>query len=76
MRVHVALAVPEPAFLTSITQIGFGSYDLAAATIARRGNRVLLWVYDKPGGDFAFPISGRISGDSVILSRADLNLTF
>ena len=70
------LAVPEPAFLTSINQIGFDSYDLTAATIARSGNRVLLWVYDKPGGDFAFPISGRISGDSLILSRADLNLTF
>ena len=52
------LAVPLPAFLTSVNQIGFDSYDLIAGTLAvsppdaSGEGRVLLWVIGgKPGAD-------------------------
>ena len=81
------LAVPLPAFLTSVNQIGFDFYDLIAGTLEVRDGRVLLWVVGgrrgpdgtevaDPKAGFGFPIAGSTRGDSFILARRDLNLTF
>ena len=81
------LAVPMPAFLPSVNQIGFDSYDWIASTIARSGSRVLLWVIGAtrdargiervdPHSAFSFPVAGRYSGGSVMLSSPSVPLTF
>jgi outer membrane protein assembly factor BamB len=100
------LALPMPAFLTSVNQIGFDTYDLIAGVVAvgppsassergaaaavpagaARERRVLLWVIGgrtrggrevaDPRAGFAFPLAGRLRGDSVILAARDLRLTF
>jgi outer membrane protein assembly factor BamB len=81
------LAVPMPAFLTSVNQIGFDSYDWIASTIARTRSRVLLWVIGAhkdargveqvdPHSAFAFPLSGRYAGRSVVLSSLNVALQF
>ena len=86
------LALPMPAFLTSVNQIGFDSYDLIAGVVAagpastRGERRVLVWVIGgrtrggrevaDPRAGFAFPLAGRVRGDSVILTARDLRLTF
>ena len=68
-----------PAFLPSVNQIGFDSYDWIASTIARSGSRVLLWVIGACGtpaassgsirsSAFSFPIAGRYAGGTVMLS--------
>jgi hypothetical protein len=81
------LSVPMPAFLPSVNQIGFDSYDWIASTVARKGNRVLLWVVgairDRRGRDaiqprsaFAFPLAGRFRGNAVILDSPGVPLQF
>jgi len=81
------LSVPMPAFLASVNQIGFDSYDWIASTIATTGHTLLLWVIGAkpgPGGSevvdptsaFRFPLAGRYEGSSVILSSPDVALTF
>jgi hypothetical protein len=86
------LAVPMPSFLTSVNQIGFDSYDLIAGVVAAGRTRpsgerdVLLWVVGgrrrggrevvDPRAGFAFPLAGRLRGDSIILTARDLRLTF
>ena len=86
------LALPMPPFLTSVNQIGFDSYDLIAGVVdafpaaGSKDRRVLLWVVGgrtragrevaDPRAGFAFPLQGRVRGDSVILSARDLRLTF
>ncbi len=81
------LAVPMPAFLASVNQIGFDSYDWIASTIARTGSRVLLWVIGAfkdargiervdPHSAFAFPMLGRYAGRSLILSSPNVSLEF
>jgi hypothetical protein len=87
------LALPMPAFLTSVNQIGFDSYDLIAGVVtasprsASGDRRVLVWVIGgklgpdgrqvaDPSAGFAFPLAGRVRGDSVILVARDLRLTF
>jgi outer membrane protein assembly factor BamB len=81
------LSVPMPAFLASVNQIGFDSYDWIASTIARTRNRVLLWVVGaRPGADgrelvdphsaFGFPLAGRYENGSVILSSPNTSLEF
>jgi hypothetical protein len=81
------LAVPMPAFLPSVNQIGFDSYDWIASTISRTGSTVLLWVigaYRGPRGiervdprsAFSFPLAGRYRHGSVILSSPSVPLTF
>ena len=81
------LAVPMPAFLPSVNQIGFDSYDWIASTIARSGSRVLLWVIGAvrdargvervdPSSAFSFPIAGRYAGGTVMLSSPSVPLTF
>ncbi len=81
------LAVPMPAFLPSVNQIGFDSYDWIASTIARSGSRVLLWVIGAtrdargvervdPHSAFSFPVAGRYSGGAVTLSSPSVPLTF
>jgi hypothetical protein len=81
------LAVPMPAFLPSVNQIGFDSYDWIATTVARGRSHVLLWVIGAvrnargaevvdPRSQFAFPLAGRYSGRSLILSSPNVALTF
>ena len=81
------LSVPMPSFLASVNQIGFDSYDWIASTIARTRHTVLLWVVGArhgPGGRelvdpssaFAFPLSGRYDGNSLILSSPRVALQF
>jgi outer membrane protein assembly factor BamB len=81
------LALPMPAFLTSVNQIGFDSYDLIAGVVdTGPDGRVLLWVIGgrtrdgrevaDPRGGFAFPLAGRVRGDSIIVTARDLRLTF
>jgi outer membrane protein assembly factor BamB len=81
------LSVPLPAFLSSVNQIGFDSYDWIASTIARTRRTVLLWVIGaKPstgGGElvdpsnaFAFPLYGTYAGNSVILGSPNTSLQF
>ena len=84
------LAIPEPAFVPSVNQIGFDSYDFLVGTLARTGRaqgRVLLWVAGAkrtrhggrgvdPARTFAFPLVGRYRGDELIMSGRDVPLTF
>ena len=81
------LSVPMPAFLPSVNQIGFDSYDWIASTIARTRNRLLLWVIGaargrsgkelvQPRSAFAFPLAGRYQGSSVILESPKVSLQF
>jgi outer membrane protein assembly factor BamB len=81
------LSVPMPAFLASVNQIGFDSYDWIASTIARTRHTVLLWVIGAkkgPGGRelvdpssaFAFPLAGRYEGNSLILASPKVALQF
>ncbi|MGA2013705.1 MAG: PQQ-binding-like beta-propeller repeat protein, partial [Solirubrobacteraceae bacterium] len=81
------LSVPLPAFLASVNQIGFDSYDWIASTIARTRHTVLLWVTGArrtaggrdvvdPRSPFGFPLAGRYRGSSVILSSPSVSLTF
>lgn len=81
------LAVPMPAFLPSVNQIGFDSYDWIATTIARTRTRLLLWVigavqdargveHVDPTTAFRFPLAGRYQGSSVILSSRNVPLRF
>ena len=76
-----------PAFLPSVNQIGFDSYDWIASTIARSRNRLLMWVVGAvrdargvervdPASAFAFPLSGRYEGSSMILSSPQVPLEF
>ncbi len=86
------LALPLPALLPSVNQIGFDSYDLIAGTVAKshagahRG-RITLWVIGArtnargvpvadPGGGFAFPLHGRFRHDQLVLNASGLNLRF
>ena len=81
------LAVPMPAFLPSVNQIGFDSYDWIASTISRTRSRVLMWVIGAykdasgvervdPHSAFSFPLDGRYAGRSVILSSTNVPLEF
>ncbi len=81
------LSVPMPAFLSSVNQIGFDSYDWIASTILRTKRTVLLWVIGaRPGARgrelvdpsraFAFPLFGTYSGDAVILRSPNVSLRF
>ncbi|HKP91839.1 MAG TPA: PQQ-binding-like beta-propeller repeat protein [Thermoleophilaceae bacterium] len=84
------LAIPEPAFVPSVNQIGFDSYDFLVGTLARTGRtkgRVLLWVAGAkrtprgrhvvdPARSFAFPLVGRYRGNELIMSGRDVPLTF
>jgi outer membrane protein assembly factor BamB len=86
------LALPLPPLLPSVNQIGFDSYDWIAGTLdrTRAGNgargRLLLWVIGSrerggrrvadPESEFAFPLSGRYVGDSVILEQSGFELLF
>jgi outer membrane protein assembly factor BamB len=81
------LAVPMPAFLPSVNQIGFDSYDWIASTIARTRSRVLLWVigatrdargaeHVDPTSPFGFPVAGPYSRAAASLSSPSVPLTF
>jgi outer membrane protein assembly factor BamB len=83
------LSAPMPAFLASVNQIGFDSYDWIASTISRARGRLLMWVIGAvrgaggrdlvdPSRAFAFPLAGRYEGNSVILEspRASLEFSF
>ncbi len=81
------LAVPMPAFLPSVNQIGFDSYDWIASTIRRTGSHVLLWVTGAyrdargveridPHSAFGFPLEGRYQGDALQLSSPSVPLEF
>ncbi|MCB0875748.1 MAG: PQQ-like beta-propeller repeat protein [Solirubrobacterales bacterium] len=86
------LSLPLPSLLPSVNQIGFDSYDWIAGTLDRtregdggRG-RLLLWVIGSrerngervadPKSEFAFPLTGRYAGDSVILDQRSFSLLF
>ena len=81
------LAVPMPAFLPSVNQIGFDSYDWIVSTISRTRSRVLMWVIGAfkdargiervdPHSAFGFPLEGRFAGRSLLLSSANVPLEF
>jgi outer membrane protein assembly factor BamB len=81
------LSVPMPAFLSSVNQIGFDSYNWIAATIARTSRTILMWVIGaKPGlggrdlvdpaSPFGFPLYGRYRGGAVSLSSPNTSLEF
>ncbi len=81
------LAVPMPAFLPSVNQIGFDSYDWIATTIARTRSHVLLWVigarrdargvaHVQPGSAFSFPLFGTYRGRAVALASPAVSLEF
>ncbi len=86
------LALPLPALLPSVNQIGFDSYDLIAGTLRKtRPNRngvgrILMWVVGArpaggqtladPHGNFAFPLEGTYRGDQVMLNASKVNMQF
>jgi outer membrane protein assembly factor BamB len=81
------LSVPMPAFLSSVNQIGFDSYNWIAATIARTRRTILMWVIGAkpsargrelvdPASAFGFPLYGRYSGGAVSLSSPNTSLEF
>jgi hypothetical protein len=83
------LAVPLPAFLPSVNQIGFDSYEWLVGVIdAPRGDGPLLawvigvkpgpkktWVAD-PSAGFAFPLYGEHKADAFRLGLRNITLTF
>ena len=86
------LALPLPALLPSVNQIGFDSYDLIAGTLKKtRPNRsgvgrILMWVVGArraggqtladPHGNFAFPLEGTYRGDQVMLNASKVDMQF
>ncbi len=81
------LAVPMPAFLPSVNQIGFDSYDWIVSTIAKSRTGLLMWVIGAfrdargiervdPTSAFGFPLEGRYQGSSIILSSPNARLQF
>jgi outer membrane protein assembly factor BamB len=81
------LAVPMPAFLPSVNQIGFDSYDWIVSTIAKSRTGLLMWVIGAfkdargvervdPASAFGFPLVGRYQGSSIILSSPNARLQF
>lgn len=81
------LSVPMPAFLSSVNQIGFDSYDWIATTIARTRRTILLWVIGaKRGADgrelvdpasaFGFPLYGGYRGGAISLASPNTSLEF
>jgi hypothetical protein len=81
------IAVPMPAFLPSVNQIGFDRYDWIVGTIARTKSTLLLWVIGAvkdargnervdPSSAFSFPLAGRYRGGSVILASPSVPLQF
>ncbi len=81
------LAVPMPAFLPSVNQIGFDSYDWITSTIARTGSHVLLWVTGAyrdargvervdPHSAFSFPLAGTYRGHALMVSSPSVPLQF
>lgn len=81
------LAVPMPAFLASVNQIGFDSYDWIASTISRTRTQVLMWVIGAykdargaervdPRSAFGFPLAGRYADHALILSSPNVPLEF
>ena len=86
------LALPLPALLPSVNQIGFDSYDMIAGTLKksppnRSGvGRILMWVVGArqaggqtladPHGNFAFPLEGTYRGDQVMLNASKVNMQF
>ncbi len=86
------LALPEPALLPSVNQIGFDSYDMIAGTLSKTKpgpsgvGRILLWVVGArdaggslladPHGNFAFPLEGTYRGNDVSLNASQVNLQF
>jgi outer membrane protein assembly factor BamB len=81
------LAVPLPAFVPSINQIGFDQYELVAGALKVGGGKLLLWVLGvrrdrhgrwvaDPKSTLSFPLDGRYQGSDMILSGSDLKLTF
>jgi outer membrane protein assembly factor BamB len=86
------LAVPLPAFLTSVNQIGFDSYVLLVGAVSvgppdhGRGS-ILLWATQArlgrrgtyladPHGTLVFPVAGTYRGSTLRLSAANPTLTF
>jgi outer membrane protein assembly factor BamB len=76
------LAVPLPPILPSLNQIGFDSYEMVVGALDVSKGNVLLWAVSTKGnvadrrGAFAFPLQGRYSDDSLLLSQRGLSLTF
>ena len=84
------LALPQPALLPSVNQIGFDSYDLIAGWLTpQRSNqgKQLLWVIGgrakddgttvaDPAGGFAFPLYGTYDRNQVALNTSQVSLQF
>ncbi len=86
------LSLPLPTLLPSVNQIGFDSYDWIVGSLERtketkHSGRLLLWVIGSredrhgtrvadPGSEFAFPLSGRYDGDSIVLDQRGFELLF
>jgi outer membrane protein assembly factor BamB len=82
------LAVPLPAFLPSVNQIGFDSYEWLVGVLDARSDGTLLawvigvkpgpkktWVAD-PAARFAFPLFGQHRRDAFLLGLRNITLTF
>jgi hypothetical protein len=82
------LAVPLPAFLPSVNQIGFDSYEWLVGVLDRGADGSLLawvigvkpgpkhtWVAD-PSAAFAFPLYGEHKADAFRLGLRNITLTF
>ena len=84
------LALPQPALLPSVNQIGFDSYDLIAGWLTpQRSNqgKQLLWVIGgrakqdgttvaDPAGGFAFPLFGTYDRGQTALNTSQVSLQF
>ena len=84
------LALPQPALLPSVNQIGFDSYDLIAGWLTpQRSNqgKQLLWVIGgrakqdgttvaDPAGGFAFPLYGTYDRGQTALNTSQVSLQF
>jgi hypothetical protein len=67
------LAVPLPAFLPSVNQIGFDSYEWTAGVLQKNAGKLLLWV---TGDGFRFPLYGAYRQDAFQLGLQNITLTF
>lgn len=86
------LSLPLPTLLPSVNQIGFDSYDWIVGSLertreTRHSGELLLWVVGSrednrgrrvadPGSEFAFPLTGRYDGDSIVLDQHGFELLF
>ncbi|MCU0299039.1 MAG: PQQ-binding-like beta-propeller repeat protein, partial [Candidatus Nanopelagicales bacterium] len=81
------LAVPMPAMLTSVNQIGFDFYDWIGGAVRTSTDSAVVWfvgaqrdedgtIVADPSSLFAFPVAGQMRGGTFAFNATGVNLWF